>query len=288
MKHAYLIMAHNEFELLKYLLKMLDDNRNDIYLHIDKKTKVNSKLRSELQKCCKLSNVFILKSIKVTWGGDSMINCELYLLKEAFRNGYYDYFHLLSGVDLPIKTQDYIHAFFEKYKNKSFIDIDPNYEKYIDVRIGKYILFQNITGRDDSLLIRLFKKFENLSVKIQKNFNIKRSLKNNMIGYKGSNWFSITNEMAKYMLESEKIIKKYFYHSICADEVFLQTIAYNSRLKDMIINNDLRYIDWNRGGPYTFEQNDFEELLASTDLFARKFSCSKSNELVKKIYDHFT
>ena len=38
MKHAYLIIAHNEFELLKLLIDRIDDARNDIYIHIDQKT----------------------------------------------------------------------------------------------------------------------------------------------------------------------------------------------------------------------------------------------------------
>ena len=36
-RHAYLIMAHNHFGFLKELLGCLDDSRNDIYLHIDRK-----------------------------------------------------------------------------------------------------------------------------------------------------------------------------------------------------------------------------------------------------------
>ncbi len=35
MKHAFLIIAHNEPEVLAALLRQLDDERNDIYLHID-------------------------------------------------------------------------------------------------------------------------------------------------------------------------------------------------------------------------------------------------------------
>ena len=35
-KHAYLIMAHNNPYILKKLLNLIDDKRNDIYLHIDK------------------------------------------------------------------------------------------------------------------------------------------------------------------------------------------------------------------------------------------------------------
>lgn len=37
MKHAYLIIAHNELEVLKRLISALDDERNDIYIHIDQK-----------------------------------------------------------------------------------------------------------------------------------------------------------------------------------------------------------------------------------------------------------
>jgi len=37
MKHAFLIIAHNEYPILEVLLSMLDDERNDIYLHIDKR-----------------------------------------------------------------------------------------------------------------------------------------------------------------------------------------------------------------------------------------------------------
>lgn len=36
MKHAFLIIAHNELRILNILLNMLDDSRNDIYLHLDK------------------------------------------------------------------------------------------------------------------------------------------------------------------------------------------------------------------------------------------------------------
>lgn len=33
-KHAYLIMAHNNFDLLSLLLQLIDDARNDIYIYI--------------------------------------------------------------------------------------------------------------------------------------------------------------------------------------------------------------------------------------------------------------
>ena len=36
-KHAFLIMAHNQFDLLEMLIKLLDDAENDFYIHIDAK-----------------------------------------------------------------------------------------------------------------------------------------------------------------------------------------------------------------------------------------------------------
>lgn len=37
-KHAILIMAHNQFEILEKLMIQLDHQRNDLYIHIDRKS----------------------------------------------------------------------------------------------------------------------------------------------------------------------------------------------------------------------------------------------------------
>jgi hypothetical protein len=57
------------------------------------------------------------------------------------------------------------------------------------------------------------------------------------------------------------------------DESFFQTILINSRLADRIVNDDLRYIDWSEGraSPRILTSDDLDSLLASGDLFARKF-----------------
>lgn len=39
-KHAYLIMAHTQFQQVAKLVSLIDDSENDIYLHIDKKYKM--------------------------------------------------------------------------------------------------------------------------------------------------------------------------------------------------------------------------------------------------------
>lgn len=69
---------------------------------------------------------------------------------------------------------------------------------------------------------------------IQISFGIKRST--GITFQKGANWFSITDELARYVLSKEKWIKKVFKDTDCADEIFLQTIVINSKYKDNLFS----------------------------------------------------
>ena len=54
-KHAYLIMAHNQAELLKKLVQCLDHERTDIFIHIDKKAKIDVEEIRNISKKSQLS-----------------------------------------------------------------------------------------------------------------------------------------------------------------------------------------------------------------------------------------
>ena len=79
-KHAFLIIAHGHFSILKKLLIMLDDPRNDIYLHIDKHVKQFD--FEGLERLVKRAGLFFTPRIKVYWGHSSQVDCELLLLGE--------------------------------------------------------------------------------------------------------------------------------------------------------------------------------------------------------------
>ena len=120
MKHAFLIIAHNEYPVLEVLLSMLDDERNDIYLHIDKRA---TELFQQIKKVKMQKAGFYLieNPIEVYWGDISQVQVEYLLFETALSHGSYAYYHLLSGTDLPIKSQDYIHAFFQQNAGKEFV-----------------------------------------------------------------------------------------------------------------------------------------------------------------------
>ena len=286
MKHAYLIMAHNEPYILEKLLKLLDDEQNDIYIHVDLKVKDFD--FAYYQNLCQKSNVYFTKRTDVSWGKFSQIECELIVIEEAVKKKY-DYYHLLSGVDLPLKSNKEINEFFEKNKGYEFVAFAKDKQNNVD-RIKYYHYFVKNSSE------KFYHIMHYLLIKIQKILKINRLKNTDFTVKKGANWFSITHDLATYVLTKKEFLYQHFQKSLCADELFLQTICYNSKFKKKIYNkyNDehldiMRYIDWNRSNgksPWVFEINDKDILLNSNMLFARKFSTKtkEQKELVDYIF----
>lgn len=212
---------------------------------------------------------------------------ELDLMEFAKSHGNYDYYHLLSGVDLPLKSQTYIHSFFENNRGKEFVGVTFSADNEWDKeRKTKYYYVGEKYRRSNDISYKILGKFSSLFVRIQCILHIKRRYDVRL--YKGPNWFSITDTFLSYVLQHKASILKRFNHTLCADEIFLQTELMNSDFKDSIYDiNDqfhscMRLIDWHRGAPYVWHSKDFEELMNSDRLFARKFS-SEDMEIVEKI-----
>ena len=166
-KHAYMIIAHHQFDLLEMLVKLIDYEKNDIYIHIDKKVK-NFDF-DYFKSIPKYSNIYFTDRVSNTWGGYSNIKTELVLLKEAVK-GNYSYYHLLSGVDMPIKKADEIYKFFEQNNGKEFIHFTtPEFiaKESTAERIGLYHVFHEFAGRKKNI----FAFAEKCSLAIQRRFH---------------------------------------------------------------------------------------------------------------------
>lgn len=290
LKHAYLIMAHTNFNQLGKLIELLDYKQNDIYIHIDKKSKFNEE---ELKSHAKVSNIYFVKRVKVTWGSFSQIQAELNLLSEATINNY-DYYHLLSGIDMPIKKNAEIQNFFEQNNGKIFLHFRGNkeYKEVID-RVKYYYIctdYRKKKGLEKVIKYVFFHSF----LTVQKIFRVNRIKNINGKIKTGANWFSITNDLAQYLVKNkEKIIKQYKM-TFCADEVFLQTIVFNNEnFREKLYYNKfddnyisiLRKIEWRNYKPYTWKIQDYDYLMEQKDyLFARKIDEKIDKDLVEKIY----
>ncbi len=108
---------------------------------------------------------------------------------------------------------------------------------------------------------------------------------------KGPQWFSITEGLARYMLDYEKHGLGFFESCFCGDELFPQTVIANSPFMDNIWrgpqpnDNDaaLRLVDWERGLPWTWAIGDLETIRNSENLFARKFDSGQDGEIIQAV-----
>lgn len=286
-RHAYLITAHHQFEILEKLLILLDDPRNDIYIHIDDKVKdFDSDRFAGILKC---SSVFFVPRIPVFWGGYSQIEATLILLKESTKKGY-AYYHFISGVDLPLKTQDHIHNFFDKHQGTEFVGFEaPIMAQRFYSRFQIYHLHQDSIGRKKSLLYY----WEEILVFIQKRFRLHRIKPEEIIFQKGCNWFSITDNLAKHILSKENFIKSTFANSRCCDELFIHTLIMNSDFKEKIYQNKydndegssacLRYVNF-KYKDNVFRTADYNDLISSELFFARKFDINVDRDIIEKVF----
>lgn len=293
-KHAFLVIAYDDGNHLKELLSAIDSLRSDIYIHIDKKSKLDI---SDMKIVCKKSDVYFIDRIGVIWGSEYLIEAELKLLKASTDKQQYDYYHMISGHDFPLVNENEFYPFFDDHQGLEFIDCRDEDLESILLRVKYYYPFQSISN-GKSMLNRVLNKVMKLS---QQLIGIDRISSSEMKYGFGSNWFSITDSFARYVVSQEEFIKKYFYKGICADEMFLQTIWLNSPMYDRNrqyqnfeyksclepkCRNAVRAIDFTQGdgrSPRIFDETDYELLINSGCIFGRKLDSRTSKKLIEML-----
>ena len=276
MKHAYLILAHSDIPLLATLVSCLDDSRNDIYIHWDMKSGETPLLKTAF------SRLYLLEErVSVNWAGFSMVEAEYLLFKTAIANGPYAYYHLLSGADLPIKSQDHIHSACERLDGTEFIAFAQAPQSEIDFRVQHRFLFP-----EDFKTKNILKRgLRFLYLKVQ---DLIQTKKTDIPVRKGSQWCSLTQDFVEYLLSKEPDVKQLFNRTFAPDELFVQTVCANSTFMarvhkaDSEFEGSMRFIKWQEGQLLPLSMDDFPALQASDRWFARKFS-SADKELISCI-----
>ena len=216
MKFAYLITAHEDTDVLHLLLKSLDDFNNDIFIHWDLKAQIPQNLNKYLTK----SNLFILKErYDVRWGDISQVLAEYSLFRSSFEKGIYDYYHLISSSDMPIKTNKYIQTFFSKNNSKNLIGFASD-------NLKKRVLYKHINTRKQRKWTYLDYWLDLFYVRIQQLLGIQNKYLINVLIKKGPNWVSVTNSFVEILLKEKDWVIKTFSRTRNPDEYYKQVIAY--------------------------------------------------------------
>lgn len=283
MKHAYLILAHNEPELLSLLVERLDDVRNDIYIHFDRKLSILPDIKTQH------AGLYILKDrVDVRWADVSMLEAEYKLFHAVLDSGsQYSHHHLISGVDLPLKNQDYIHSFFAQHQGKEFVGLHQRpMNSHADRALHYWHPFTR-SFRGSGCVFAIKRILRYLVIQTQVLLGIRRNA--TIPFHKGGQWVSITRELIDYLLEQEDRAFTIFSRTFGADEYFVPTLIWDTPFMERLFDatdesrGAMRYIGWRADGQLIdFTPQDLPVLQQTEYLFARKFN-SRNKAFLQEI-----
>ncbi len=289
MKHGFLILLHNHYDQVRKLITLLDNKDSCIFLHIDKKSTLTDEDVSRFNDAAHLARVIFVDRVSVQWGGYSQVLATLNLLKKADEYNL-DFYHLISGADFPLKSWNVFDDFFLEHRGFQFVSYVPaDYQHRLQKRVKYYWFFQEQIGNPKRAIQKidayriLLLAIQRTLVFAQQVLGVDRRKKNTGISFWiGSNWVSITHDFLSYIVSKEQWIAETYKETLCADEVFIQTLLSNSEFANKVQGN-LRYIDWGRGNPYVFRASDYDELMKNDMIFARKFDETVDSQIVDMI-----
>lgn len=268
------------------LIKSLDEDFF-FYIHIDKKSKFDPSDIALLRKIPRVE--LVTQKYRVLWGGVNHLRTILLLAEEALKRGNLEYFHVISGQDYLIKPVSYIKRIFES-NPAEYMDyfevVNSEWKSEWMKRILYYGLYEIFNSKSF-----LGNKIITALIVLQQKLGFSRALPNLKL-FGGSGWWSLSRSSVEYVMnytERDLSLLKRLRFTFCADEIYFQTILMNSPLKDKIVNNNLRFIDWTRRNgnfPANLDESDFHSLKNSDKIFARKFEFPISEKLKRLIKEN--
>ena len=268
MRHAWLIIAHNEFEILQKLVSLLDQAQSDIIVHIDKKVRQLPEIHAD-----KARLIILEDRIDVRWGTVSQIRTELTLLEEAAKQGPYDYYHIISGTTLPLQIYTGLEDYFSHKEGNSIVTGMCKDEPYQEtLKIHRYNFFVKDFTNPARWKSKVSQFLWRAAIAVQRLLGIRINREGEY--YKASNWLSLTEEAVRHILFRRPEIEKKYRWSFCGDEFFIPSeLMASPELRQKIVNDE-KYLkhDMGRANAGVFHLSDYPALQQTGYLFARKFT----------------
>jgi hypothetical protein len=271
---AYFLLVHRYPAQFKRLFQAIYAPGNQYVVHVDKSsgTELADKISEFL---LPYQGVEVLEPQDALWGGYSLVDAELRGMARLLEmGGSWSHYINLSGQDFPLKSQDYIRQFFAANPGKQFIRaLDQRKERPDTMNRVSHIFTE-----------------ENGAITAT---GIERPFLTGDTPFIGTQWKAVTRRFCEYVCHDPRAerFKTFYRHSFIADEAFFQTVMMNSGDQGIVMNDDLRMIDWVPDGdiklrPRNYDLNDIGLLERSSDLFARKFDAEEDPQILTLLERH--
>jgi hypothetical protein len=275
MRIAHLIITYTNPRQTERMIRQMAHPDFDFYIHVDKKMDIGSHLF-----LAKIPNVFLIKDrVNVVWAGYKTVEATLRSVKEIFYTGKkYDYIHLMSGQDYPIKSTSGIHDFFIANNGKEFLQFE-HFDEWASEsypRIREYHLTNyKFPGR------YYFQWIMNKFLPVRKS-------PLPMEYYGSSMFWALTSNCLQYIIdviEKNAKLRRFMQFTWGSDEFIFQTLVMNSTFKKNVVNDNLLFLDRDKGAahPNILTFNHLHKLLDSEKLFARKFDLNTDARILDNL-----
>lgn len=280
---VYVLIVYKDADQVIRLVRRLQAPNAQFLFHIDRKADAGFTNRIVAAFGNEPGCHFIRRE-RVYWGSwalvQVMLNAAAYVVERGIPC---DFLIHMSGQDYPIRSNEEISAFFEAHRGRQFLEyfelpcqywvrggLDRIEYYYLHLN-GRPFMFPPIANR------RKVRKVMDLAARVLPTG--RRVLPGGYRPYGGSAAVILARNGVEYVTEfvetslGRKIVR-FFKHAMHPDELFFQTVLMNSPLRDTVINDELRYIDWPELGaahPRVLTADDYPRLVGSGKLFARKF-----------------
>ncbi len=286
-KVALLILASSNIEVLNLLINKFDNEKFDIYIHLDKKF---SDLSKEI--CLPFGAILLPNPRDASWGGFSLVEATFDLFKAARGDVRVNYSHycLVSDSCFPIHSPERLFDFL--LDGVSYINIGSetvNSNHPFGDRYYKYWLMDIPVGNPKGNALVENKKYLD-------NFLSGMNRPDGVPGYDfrvGSQWMCLSNEIMTFLLdEMNKSLYEYFRYTKIPDECLIHTFI-SGLIKDGLVSQDkispsIHFVDFENQGrvpgfPRVVDETDLDRLLESGKFFVRKVSHVVSDELITQL-----
>ena len=269
MKQAWLIMAHNEFEVLQRLVSMLDAPESDIYIHFDKKIVSTPQLKPPIH-----AHIFVLrKRLDARWGDVSLAKTELLLMETALANGPYSHYHIISGVHLPLKPYDELVRFYNNHEKEEIVHFWPEDAGDADFKLRRYHFPIRNFKSANRVLRFLCQTTWKINIYIQKALGIRHLVGCRFL--KTDQWISLTEGAVKYLIDHNKTILQKYKWSFCCDEYFIASELLSNGQFKLYNCQNLLFVEFDKESPKTIPITQFDEVQKTGYWWGRKFTTNK-------------
>ncbi|MGH7359378.1 MAG: beta-1,6-N-acetylglucosaminyltransferase [Candidatus Rokuibacteriota bacterium] len=272
LRMAYLVMLHQNPSQFQRLFRAIYDPRDYYVVHVDRKAagQVHRDVAAILRE---YPNAWILPSMRITWGGWSLMEVQLQAMRRLLAMAAdWAFVTNLSGQCFPLQSPERIRRDLAAQPDRNFLHVEDMADWTPGmVRVRWY--WAKIPGLPIRRPIRL---------------PIPRRYLADARPYHGATWATLNRAFVEWMTTSPEVerFRRFYRWSVSPDEGFVPSVLMNGPFRKTAAPYR-RTIVWTGGSsPKTFTSADLDFLLSSDGWYARKFDTRVDGRILDALEAH--